>query len=453
MVIKKTDLNMLNEQYAKAGNQLVVIYGRKGCAKEQLIREFLADKQCFYYRCRKAEKEHQKRIFGEELRKRFDCKLTKDSYDDYFNHLKADGPSKLVVVIDDADLITKKDPEFVSSIFKLKNKKLYAGPVMIVLASNSIVWAEEDVETLFEAKIKKVDEFIKVGQLGFIDIVQAFPEFSLTDSVKMYGVLGGVPEYLEHWDVKKSFKQNICDLVLSESGALYKESDVLVSSELRELSVYFSILSTIANGNNKLNDIFLATGFSRAKISVYMKNLASFDVIEKVVSFQTGGWENAKKGVYRIKDTFTNFWFTFIYENLSDLHMMEPGNFYDKYIEPGLDSYLNRYFKTVCMEYMMLLNQVEKVPFEITKIGTWIGKNGSIDIIAQSTDRKNIIGICNWDEPFLTNKMVDDMIETMKLAKVSSEHFYLFSAKAFEIAVQERAKEDKRFELIDMNEL
>lgn len=133
--------------------------------------------------------------------------------------------------------------------------------------------------------------------------------------------------------------------------------------------------------------------------------------------------------------------------------MMEPGDFYDKYIEPGLDSYLNRYFKTVCMEYMMLLNQVGKVPFEITKIGTWIGKNGSIDIIAQSTDRKNIIGICNWDEPFLTNKMVDDMIETMKLAKVSSEHFYLFSAKAFEIAVQERAKEDKRFELIDMNEL
>ena len=49
-------------------------------------------------------------------------------------------------------------------------------------------------------------------------------------------------------------------------------------------------------------DIFHATGFSRAKISVYLKNLANFNIAEKVVSFETGGWENAKKGVYQIKE-------------------------------------------------------------------------------------------------------------------------------------------------------
>lgn len=76
-----------------------------------------------------------------------------------------------------------------------------------------------------------------------------------------------------------------------------------------ELSAYSTILAAIARGENKLNDIFHATGFSRAKISVYLKNLANFNIVEKVVSFETGGWENAKKGVYQIKDTFVNFWF------------------------------------------------------------------------------------------------------------------------------------------------
>lgn len=453
MVIKNSDLNKLNEQYEKDGNQLVVMYGRRGCEKEKVIREFLADKQYFYFRCRNSAVEHQKRMFGEEMSERFNFNLAKESYEDYFNHIKADGPAKMVLVIDEADLITKRDPDFINAIFRLKNKKLYAGPVFILLASSSIVWAENDIKELFEAKYKKVDEIIKVGELNFLDVVRVFPSFSVSDCIKVYGVIGGVPEYLSKWDINKSFKQNICKLVLAEDGPLFNEAESMVAAELRELSVYYSILSAIAKGNNKLNDIYLATGFSRAKISVYMKNLASFDIVEKVVSLQTGGWDNAKKGIYQIKDTLINFWFTFVYENLSDLHLMKPTEFYEKYIEKELDTYLNRYFRNVCIEYMMLLNKIGKVPFPVNKIGTWLGKNGTIDIIAQSTDRQNIIGICNWDKPFLTMDMVDEMLEAMQYAKVSSEHFYLFSAKSFEITVQERAKEDSRFELVDMNEL
>lgn len=76
---------------------------------------------------------------------------------------------------------------------------------------------------------------------------------------------------------------------------MFHEAENYISIELRELSVYNTILAALASGNNKLNDLFLKTGFSRAKISVYMKNLMAFDVVEKVVSFDTGGWENTKR--------------------------------------------------------------------------------------------------------------------------------------------------------------
>lgn len=58
--------------------------------------------------------------------------------------------------------------------------------------------------------------------------------------------------------------------------------------------------------------------------------------MEKVVSFETGGWENAKKGVYQIKDTFVNFWFKFVYPNMSNLYLLSPEEFYDTYIEKSL---------------------------------------------------------------------------------------------------------------------
>ena len=138
--------------------------------------------------------------------------------------------------------------------------------------------------------------------------------------------------------------------------------------------MYETILYYIASGYDKLNELHLKTGYSRAKISVYMKNLGTFHIVEKETSFETGGWENTKKGVYRIKDNYVNFWFRFVYPHLSELYMMSPEQFYDAYITSGIDEYLERYFKEVCMEYVGLLNLIGKLPMKISKMGTWIGK-------------------------------------------------------------------------------
>ena len=86
-------------------------------------------------------------------------------------------------------------------------------------------------------------------------------------------------------------------------------------------------------------------------------------------------------------------------------------------------------------------------------MGMWIGKTGNIDIIAQSSDRRNIVGLCNWNKEYLTMQMCEEMYETMQKAKINSEHFYLFSAKAFEPELVEYVRKDSRFELIDMTEL
>ena len=102
---------------------------------------------------------------------------------------------------------------------------------------------------------------------------------------------------------------------------------------------------------------------------------------------------------------------------------------------------------------MMLLNQMGRMPFPVHKIGTWVGKTGNIDIIAQSTDRRNIVGLCNWDQPQLTSQMCEELYRNMEKAKIRSEHIFLFSATRFEPMLAEHAKTDDRFELIDMNEL
>ena len=453
MNAKNTDLKELESWYEKSGNQMLLLYGGMDCRKEELIRTFLQGKKAFYYRGRQLSAQEQKNRIGEEIHRTFDVKLSKQTYDEFFNRVKSGDASKLVIVIDEAQYVIRRDPDFVKSIIKLKTKKLYPGPVMIILASSSLVWAQQDAPEAFGDDFRRFDKIYKLQDLSFLELVRSFPELPVSECIKIYGAIGGVPGFLEAWDENQSFKENICRLVLTEGGYLFHMAEQMISAELRELSVYDTILSAIAGGHNKLNDLHLTTGYSRAKISVYMKNLSHFDIVEKVESFETGGWENTKKGVYQIKNTYVNFWFKFVFRNLSDLYRMQPEEFYDCHIKPELGTYMKRYFRNVCMEYMMLLNQLGRVPFAIHKMGTWVGKTGNIDIIAQSTDRRNIVGLCNWNEPQITMQMCEELYENMEKAKIRSEHFYLFSATGFAPELVERAKKDARFELIDMNEL
>ncbi len=453
MIVRTAEIKQLEQLYENSGNQLVLLYGRENSDKEQLIRLFCKNKKFFYYRSRQASAEEQLIQMGREIVGQYGVRLQKNTYDEYFNRVRSGDASKLVVVIDEFERIVKKDENFMESILKLKNKRLYPGPVMIVLCSSSIVWMENDASEKLQAYEKKIDARIKLNDVGFLDVVRHFPEYDTSQCVAAYGVLGGVPGYLQRWNGKKSLKENICRNILSRNGYLFHAAENYISIELRELSLYETILGAIAAGHQKLNELYHYTGFSRAKISVYMKNLMAFEVIEKVVSFDTGGWENAKKGVYRIRNNYVNFWFRFVYPHLSDLYMLNPEEFYERYIEPDLDEYLNHYFIQVCTEYMMLLNMVEKLPLQIHRIGTWVGKQGNIDIIAQNSVRESIVGRCNWSKPYLTMADCQELEVNMKKARITAEYLYLFSATDFEPELQKAAEADTRLVLINMREL
>ena len=453
MKAKGTDLKRLEELYNAAGNGMAVVYGKKDGGLRQLLKEFVSNKKFFYYYCRQVSAEEQCRMMGMEIEKKYDVRLQNHTYQEYFKRIKSGDASKLVVIIDEAQYLLKKDPSFFAGLLDLKARKLYPGPVLIVLVSSSLVWVEQELEDAFVNEYKKVDLQLKIDDLNFLDVVRLFEEYSVPEIIRLYGVLGGVSNYLRHWNTQKTFKENICDLILEPDGFLFHKAEEVISAELRELSVYNTILGAIAAGNTKLNDLYEKTGYSRAKISVYMKNLSYFDIIEKVQSFETGGWDNAKKGVYQIKDTFINFWYKFVFPHQSDLYLLTPSEYYDTYIRDELDEYLNRYFQNVCREYLYLLNQMRRLPLQVTKLGTWVGKTGNIDIIAQSSDRQNIVGLCNWEKPMLTVEMLKELLSAMHKAKITSEHFYLFSAKSFEPELVEMAKADRRIELIDMNEL
>lgn len=453
MIVRTAQIRSLNANYGAQGNSIVLLYGREGCEKEAMLRVYLQDKRSFYYRARQASPLEQYRQMASEVEQTFDVKLQRGTYNEIFNRVKSGNASKLVVVIDEFQYIVKKEPEFMDSIVKLRDKRLYPGPVQIILASSDVAWVEQEMAECIGDHKKKIKETIKLEDLSFLDLVRAYPDLSVAKVVQIYGVIGGVSSYVTRWNQKLDFKTSVCRNVLSPYGYLFGQAEQYISGRLRELSVYDTILAAIAAGNRKLNDLYHLTGFSRAKISVYLKNLMEFDVIEKAASFETGGQRNAQKGLYQIQDHYINFWFHFVYPHLSGLHMCTPDEFYETYIEPGIEEYMNRYFVQVCVEYMELMNRVNKLPLAVTKIGTWIGKQGTVDIVAQDAVRNTLVGACNWSKPAMTAEDLAKLAQTLKKARLAPKHIFLFTATEFAPELLALAKQDERFIPIDMKEL
>ena len=186
--------------YQQTGNQLVVLYGRRENGIRELLKDFCKEKKAFYYYAPEISAKAQQKRMVQEVEERFHVSVSEESYDTCFNRIKSGDASKLVLIVDEFDRIVKKDTQFMESIRKLKEHKLYPGPVMILLYTSSVAWATQSMSQILEQYEGKIDATEQLSELKFVEMVQSFPNYKVSQSVEVYGVIGGVQEYMEKWD-------------------------------------------------------------------------------------------------------------------------------------------------------------------------------------------------------------------------------------------------------------
>lgn len=182
---------------------------------------------------------------------------------------------------------------------------------------------------------------------------------------------------------------------------------------------------------NKLNDIHEYTGYGRDKISVYLKNLIAREIVEKIFSYDVFGNENTRKGLYRIQDSFIEFWYRYIYQDWSRIDVTEPYEFYDSHIEDRLEEFVKNAFIRIAGEMLEILGDMHKLPFEAVRKGSWYGKNGDIHLIFEDKDGNGIIGQVYVDDRKVCMEDFDRLRENVQLAGINGRFYYLFSINGF----------------------
>ena len=452
MVLGRTsELKYLNTCYDREGSRIMVVYGHKNVGKTALLRQFVQDKPYSYYRARSASDREQRFQWGKELSEKENAMLKFPSYTEILRAIPKEQNQKTVIIIDEFQYVIKTDGTFMKELVSYVHEN--QRNLLVILCSSSIGWVENSMVTRIGESAYEISGFLKIRELEFEAMLEYFPGFSMEQCVEAYAVLGGTPGLWKHFDDKLSIKENICRYILSAASPLYDEGQRIVREELRETGVYDTILASIAAGNHKLNDLYLHTGFSRAKISVYLKNLMELELVEKVFSYDTDGKVNTQKGIYRISNHLVHFYFTYLYPNLSSLETMTPGEFYQKFIVFDMKNYVAEYFNIVCKQYIEKWNKWGRLPIEVERIGEWVGKQGTIDVIAQNEEGKTIIGICNWDKPIMRYDDYEWLLFCAKKAKLRADYVYLFSVKQFDEKLSLEAKVKHNLKLISLDEM
>ena len=75
--------------------------------------------------------------------------------------------------------------------------------------------------------------------------------------------------------------KNIIDLFFDESGRLFDEPSNLLKQELREPATYHSIISAIAGGAGRLNEIATKTGLETSGCSSQLSSLIKLEIVKK----------------------------------------------------------------------------------------------------------------------------------------------------------------------------
>lgn len=448
---RKKELEYLEEYYKKGQSNILVVYGHGGVGKTSLCLKFAAnnDKNMNYYLSRDCSTIEQLTLWNEEAG--LNLKEEQLSFENCLKKMPFRENGKRLLIIDEFQNIVKNSDEFMSELVDfVKNAE---EQYFVILCSSSISFVENTLVPKIGLAKMGISGFFKVPELRFFDLVNYFKGFNKEQCMEVYSILGGMPSYWAKFSDKLSVEENIERVILSENGALRNEGLRVVSEELRELNVYCTLLNSMANGMTKLNDLHIHTGYSRAKISVYIKNMMEREIVEKVFSFDNASSQNAKKGVYRICNRYLAFFFKFIFRNQSKLALLSPKNFYDGYIAPRIHEFHNQSFKFVCNEYLDLMNAKNMLPIKYTKSGEWVGKMGNIDIVTQNDDWDSLLCFCNWEKDVFTLEDFNKCLDVAQDARLKPDFVIVFARNTFEPALLEKAKASNNIELVDIKSL
>lgn len=457
---REEELQTMNRRYEKGRFECIVIYGRRRVGKTALINEFCKGKPTVYFSALSASSQENLEALSKAI---YTCKNpdspvapTYRSYEDALDEITAMAKQqRLVFVIDEYPYLAKAEKSFSSRLQHIIDHQWQDSQLYLILCGSSMSFMEYQVLGYESPLYGRRTAQFKIQALTYREMTQFHPSLSLQDQALLYGVTGGIPHYINKLDVEEDLDEALLENLFSTSSYLFEEPENLLKQELREPAIYNSVISAIAGGASRLNEIATKVGLESGVCTKYLKVLLDLGILKKETPITE---KPGKKTIYAIDDNFFRFWYRFVPRNMSVISAGRMNHVYEQAVKKYYPDYMGLVFEKMCQEY--LSRYAKDLPILLSTVGQWWGtdsetrKEVQIDIVGTPVEgNEYLIGSCKYRNEKIG---MDELELIQKYASVFRKdglfHYFVFSKGGFTPALLE-AGEKGEVTLLTLDDL
>lgn len=446
---REEELRTMNRRYQKGRFECIVIYGRRRVGKTALINEFCKDKPTLYFSALNASSQENLEALSKAI---YACRNPKEtsppvyqSYADALDAITAMAKERrLIFVIDEYPYLAKAEKSISSRLQHIIDHAWQESRLYFILCGSSMSFMEYQVLGYESPLYGRRTAQFKIQALDYRETSLFHPELSAPDQALLYGITGGIPHYINKLDVGGSLDDAVLENLFDTSAYLFEEPENLLKQELREPAIYNSIISAIAGGASRANDISAKARLESGICAKYLRVLLDLGILKKETPITE---KPGKKTIYAVGDNFFRFWYRFVPRNMSIISAGKMRQVYEQAVRQYYPDYMGLVFEKMCREY--LVRYAENLPILLRECGQWWGtdpkarKEVQIDIVGAPVEGEAyLIGSCKY-----RNERVGvDELELLRqysyvFQKGQKYHYYIFSKSGFTPALTDLARQ------------
>ncbi len=446
---------------------LVAVTGRRRIGKSALIQHFAKEYPRFYEfqgipPRTGINNDSQLKNFAELLRQRFGgAEPRLSNWTEAFDQLgKELGGKPALVFLDELSWMGKFDPDFPGKL-KIAWDTVFSrisGMCLVVCGSVSS-WIEENIlrSTDFVGRVSLV---LRLRELGMKQSLHFWGEkatrISVLERLSYLCVTGGIPKYLEEYDITQSTAHNVKRLCFTDGGYLFEDFERIFSDIFeKKSSAYRAIVQKIVS--QPLEPQKLADQLGIGSSGEFFRSLHDLEMsgfISRQYRYKPGG-ERSKLSTLRISDNYLRFYLRYVEPNKNKIRA-GLFKFNDLNSLIAWDTIAALQFENLVLnrlpEIIKALGLDEEriisaAPYFQTK--TTKTRACQIDLLIEC--KPSNFYVCEMKfQKHLTTKVISEMqtkLNTLKLPKYSSRHPVLIFAGELDSQIRDADYFDKILDL------